>query len=287
LAAGERGLLQRKGRRSPLLLLRGLERGMVAALSSAGADPGGMSNSLTGKNPLSPLWSCQIISPAPFNLTNGTGAQPGLAALADYVRPIFERARPAPVADNGDIASVLQHSNGIFHVLKQYVFAEVGHFHPRGRGEGNFAEFEQTVVAYALSLRHLCQLHDAALETRARRAAERAWRLYQPRSPRPGRGRCQAACSGKPLREKQEIGAHATAAARRQQTIETLVAAYRRLVAAGTVPAGTMPRNHVLAGEAGVTVRTLQKHRVAVRAALQAWGERRSPLSARLRPAEV
>ena len=65
------------GLRRPQRLLRAIERGLVEALRPIGADPGGLSNSFTGKNPLSPLWSCQVMSAEPFNLTNGPRAQPG------------------------------------------------------------------------------------------------------------------------------------------------------------------------------------------------------------------
>ena len=80
------------GRRRPQRLLRAIECGLVEVLRPIGADPGGLSNSFTGKNPLSPFWSCQVISAEPFNLTNGPGAQPGLAALADHVRPSLRQA---------------------------------------------------------------------------------------------------------------------------------------------------------------------------------------------------
>jgi hypothetical protein len=96
---------------------------------------------------------------------------------------------------------------------------------------------------------------------------------------RDGRGagsRCRAQCEGKSLREKQQIGAHAVAEAKRQGTLDRLVAAYRRLVDDGVVPAGSTPANGVWATTAGVTVRTLQNHRTALQAALGTRGEIRS-----------
>lgn len=130
-----------KGRHAPQRLLRGMERAMVEALAPIGADAGGLSNPYTGKNPLSPFWSCQVMSAAPFNLKNGEGAQPGLLALVDYVRPTFNTSRPPNTSraqtllGNVDTLTVLEQSNGLFEVLKQFTFAHVARFHSRGRAE--------------------------------------------------------------------------------------------------------------------------------------------------------
>ena len=266
-----------RGRLGPQRLLRAMERALVDALHALGADPGGLSNTLTGKNPLSPLWSCQVMSATPFNLTNGKGAQPGLMALADHVRPIFERPRASAAAPcELDVATLLEQSNGLFEVLKRFTFAEVARFHPQGRGQGDFEDFAHETVAYALRLPS-GRLSETALEKRARRQAQFAWDRFDRQSTRPGRGRCQAACTGKPLREKQQIGALAVADAKRQQSLDRLVAAYRHLVDSGKVSAGAIPINRDLAAQAGMTVRTLQKHRTALQAAIRAEDERRCP----------
>jgi hypothetical protein len=247
----------------------------VEALHPIGADPGGLSNSFTGKNPISPLWSCQVMSAEPFNLTNGPGAQPGLAALADHVRPIFDRPKASPFAGETDVLALLEQSNGPFEVLKRFTFAQASRFHPRAGGKGGFEDFEHATVEYALSL-PVNRLSEAALEKRARRQAQYAWDVLERRSARPRRGRCQLECEGKTLREKQRIGAHAVAEAKRQQTLDRLVDAYQQLVDSGVVPAGTMPANRVLADQAGVkSVRTLQKHRAALWAAVEAGDARR------------
>ena len=175
------------GRRRPQRLLRAIECGLVEALRPIGADPGGLSNSFTGKNPLSPFWSCQVISAEPFNLTNGPGAQPGLAALADHVRPSFDRPNASTFAGETDVLALLEQSNGLFEVLKQFTFAQVPRFHPRAGGKGGFDDFEQATVEYALSL-PVNRLSDTALEKRARRQAEYVWeRVRTPvRPPQPG-----------------------------------------------------------------------------------------------------
>ena len=77
------------------------------------------------------------------------------------------------------------------------------------------------------------------------------------------------------MREKQQIGALAVAEAKRQRTIVQLVGAYRRLVDERLVAAGSTPRNGIWAAKAGVTVRTLQKHRAALQAALGTGDERK------------
>ncbi len=141
-----------QGRGGPQRLLGGITRAMVDTLGPIGADPGGLSNPLSGKNPLSPLWSCQVMSATPFNLTNGKGAQPGLTALADYVCPTFLEPEASPAAREIDVSALLKQSNGLFEVLKRFTFAQVIRFHPRGRGEGDFEDFARATVAYALDL---------------------------------------------------------------------------------------------------------------------------------------
>ena len=155
-------------------MLRAIERGLVEALCPIGADPGALSNALTGKNPLSPLWSCQVISAQPFNLTNGPRAQPGLTALADHVRPIFARPKAAAFAGETDVLALLGQSNGLFEVLKRFTFAEVRRFHPRTGGQGGFEDFAHATVTYALSLL-VNRLSDTALEKRARDQVEYVW----------------------------------------------------------------------------------------------------------------
>ena len=263
-----------RGRPAPQRLFRATERALVEALRALGADPGGLSNTLTGKNPLSPPWSCQVMSATPFNLTNGEGAQPGLVALADHVPPVFEKPRAPAAPHELDVATLLGQSNGLFEVLKRFTFAAVAKFHPKGGGQGDFEDFARATVAYALRL-PASRLSEAALEKRARRQAEFVWDRFALKSPRPGRGRCQAACTGKPLREKQQIGARAVAEAKLQQSLDRLVAAYWDLVNRGEVAAGAMPINRDLAAEAGLTVRTVQNHRPALTAAIRAGGERR------------
>ena len=128
-------------------------------------------------------------------------------------------------------------------------------FHPRAGGKGGFDEFEQATVEYALSL-PVNRLSDTALEKRARRQAEYVWDVFEHRSDRPNRGRCQTACEGKTLRERQRIGALAVAAVKRDQTLDRLMAAYQQLVDNGVVPWGSIPGNRVWADQAGVKVRT-------------------------------
>ena len=113
------------------------------------------------------------------------------------------------------------------------------------------------------------------MEKRARRQAEYVWEVFEHRSDRPNRGRCRTACEGKTLRERQRIGALAVAAVKRDQTLDRLMAAYQQLVDTGVVPWGSIPINRVWADQAGMKVRTLQKRRTALWAAIEAGGARR------------
>lgn len=264
----------KNGHPRPRRMLRAIERGLVEALCPIGADPGALSNALTGKNPLSPLWSCQVISAQPFNLTNGPRAQPGLTALADHVRPIFGSPKGSAFTGETDVLALLEQSNGPFEVLKRFTFAEVRRLHPRTGGKGGFEDFAHATVTYALSL-PVSRLSDAALEKRARGHARYAWDVYEHQSDRPNRGRCRTACEGKTLRERQQIGALAVAAVKRQQTLNELLKAYRQLVDDGVVLSGSIPVNHLLAEKADVAVRTVQNHRTALRAAIETGDARR------------
>jgi hypothetical protein len=268
----------KQGRGMPQRLLRALGRGIVRKLETCGADPGGLHNPFTGKNPLSPLWSCQVMTAVPFNLTNGSGAQPGLPALADYVRPISGRAETSPPDDESDVAQ----SNGLFKVLKSFCLARVGAFHPQGRGEGSFEDFRRVTIDYALSL-PTRGINDRTVENSADRQAEFAWKIFKPNPALPHRGRYRAACQGKPLPAKQRIAALAVAAAKRQQSLERLLAAYWALTDTAVEPAGSMPLNRAWAEKAGVEIRTLQKHKKALRAMIarneRSWPDKREPTS--------
>ncbi len=267
-----------QGRPGPQRLLRGLERALVAALVPIGADPGGLANPHTGKNPLSELWDCQILTAVPFNLTNGAGAQPGLPALADNIRPRFTSLKPAAPTDESDVAGALQQSNGAFYVLRAYSGRHVERCHPRGRGEGTRDEFIAAVIAYARGLAPYSRLSAGQLEKTARTTAEYAWDHFDPlrrRGSRPQRGRCQVQCTGKDQHERQQIGARDVAARRRAATIARLLTAYDSLVQDGRVLAGRLPPNRLLAVQAGLAVRTLQKCRAEFQAALRTRDERR------------
>src|SRR4051794_25412365 len=98
---------------------------------------------------------------------------------------------------------------------------------------------------------------------------------FERQSHRPNRGRCRTACQGKTLRERQQIGAHAAAAVKRQETLDNLVTAYQQLVDDGVVPWGSTPLNRFWAKQAEVAIRTVQKHRTALRAAIEAGDARR------------
>jgi hypothetical protein len=263
------------GRRRPQRLLRAIECGLVEALRPIGADPGGLSNSFTGKNPLSPLWSCQVMSAEPFNLTNGPRAQPGLTALAEHVRPIFGRPKGSAFAGETDVLALLEQSNGLFEVLKRFSFAEVRRFHPRAGGKGGFEDFAHATVTYALSL-PVNRLSDTALEKRARDQAQYAWDVCECQSDdRPNRGRCKLECQGKSKREAQQIGARDVAERKRRKSLDELLDAYQQLVNAGEVREGSIPINRMLAERAKVHVRTVQKCRQALNAAIAAGDARR------------
>jgi hypothetical protein len=75
-------VLTGKGRRNPQKLWRAVLDGLTAGLLPIGADPGGRTNALRMKNPLSPLWDRRILVPAPYTLTPDTrDGTSGLAAL--------------------------------------------------------------------------------------------------------------------------------------------------------------------------------------------------------------
>ncbi len=179
------------------------------------------------------------MSAAPLNLKNGDGSPPGLTALVAVHAPSFihpgHGRLPATPQLPGRAADqrcryprrprAVERS---IRVLKRSTFAQVARVHPRGRGEGDFEDFESATIAYARALSSYPAWRCGAGEARLPSGSV-CLACLRNQSARPGRGRCRAQCEGESLREKQQIGAQATAEAKRQLTLDRLVAAYRRL----------------------------------------------------------
>ena len=123
-----------------LSLYRGVLRGLTLALLPIGADPGGLLNSHSHKNPLCPDWHREVIAQQPYDLSAIKRCVDVTVRMADLegraARAVDTLA--APGADHPDpvIASA---SNSVFRGLAMWARTEVGRLRAAGLGEADFA----------------------------------------------------------------------------------------------------------------------------------------------------
>jgi hypothetical protein len=125
-----------KARKLPQRRFLGVQRGLTAALAPHGADPGGLSNALHMKNPLSPVWGRAIFCPTPYHLTD----------LRTETDIRLATCTGAPVNHPATTTSV--GSNRAFWDLCTWARRNVMSY----RSAGLFDEFFQDVEAEALRL---------------------------------------------------------------------------------------------------------------------------------------
>lgn len=99
-------------------LFNGVLRGLTASLLPYGADPGGISNCMRLKNPLSPLWGRRVFAETPYGLDN-------LRRHIDTTAALPEAGVAAPTADHPDNAVAIA-SNAFFRYLASWARGIVG-----------------------------------------------------------------------------------------------------------------------------------------------------------------
>ncbi|NUB04649.1 hypothetical protein FW320_00365 [Azospirillum sp. Vi22] len=155
-----------------------------------------------------------------------------------------------------DDAAEAEGSNSLFRQLRAFAFGAVARHHPDGEATGSRGEFEQEVVTHAYEIADACCASERQAKATAMKVAMYAWEHFDG-----GRwkmkqnwGVCAAQTKGLTEAEAKAVGGRYAAARRREASVETLVAAYRRLAAECREPSRA-----AVAGEAGLCVRTAER----------------------------
>lgn len=250
-----------KGRRGPQGLWKATLAALTAALLPLGADPGGLSNALRVKNPLSPLWDCAVMAPQPYALNPDAGGLPALVPRLD-LEGASTRLRAAAVAgadrpfsaDHPD-PEVIGQSNAAFRHLAGYARRRVA-LH-RDHGAGSEAEFLAELAAEACRILPRGQRGERAARYLAATVSAWTWAHHRMMPPTPSR------LTPAEVRGRQVAGQAKGAATRRAETLDAIVAAVRRLASAGQ-----QPTQAAVAVAAGRSVRTVRERWAEVQARL-------------------
>jgi hypothetical protein len=200
-------------------LYRGVMRGLAAALLPLGADVGGLSNAHRHKNPLSPLWDCEILAEQPYSLAELAGQVDTTVRMVELERRASELRRDAlPTVDHPD-PEIAAGSNHLFRHLTKWARAEVVRVRAGG---GSEAEFGTLVAAEACrsTADHAGDNHRSekvALVT-AQRVSWWTWNIW--RAPQP-----KQALTAEQVVERRQEGGRLAAGLRRDRSLQILVGA--------------------------------------------------------------
>lgn len=235
-------------------------RSLIYALMPTGADPGGLSNSLRMKNPLSPLWGYAVGTPEPFASLDDVRS--GLRWHVTDAMLWPEKAKAAGAAPDVDKVLAEPGSNSFFGSVRSFAFSRVADHHPLSGDSRSAGEFTAEVALFALELAE----QFGRSERDARRVAESVaawtWTHHNPdrasgdRWRSPNRGVLAAAVAGLAKPEAQAAGGRHVAAGRRATSAERLAAAEAALAAAGREPSRA-----ALAAESGLSESTVSRLR--------------------------
>lgn len=257
-----------RGQRAQQDLWQAVLRGLTAALLPLGADPGGTSNPLRVKNPLSPLWHRAVLAEEPYSLT--TDARPGAPGFAALVPDLDLAGAGAslraatgadrehrPVAADHPDPTVAGGSNRVFRGVRDLARRRVV-WH-RDQGNGTEEAFLRELVEAAMAMVLAGEAAARAAALTACSVARWTWKRYRP-------ARTRQPCATPEERRAWEAAGQAKGAAtRRGATLAALVEAARRIAAAGE-----RPTQAAVAGATGRSERTVRNHWPAVLAALAA-----------------
>ena len=232
-----------KARQSPQRLFLGVQRGLTAALAPHGADPGGLSNALHMKNPLSPVWGRAILCPTPYHLTD-------LRTEADI------RLAPwAHAPENHPPTTPSMGSNRGFWDLCTWARRNAMSYRPAGL----YDEFFQAVEAEAVRLFVPVALNKDRDVRTAQNAASRVsrwtWDRHDPRN------LPAAPLPPDELRRRQVAAGQATVVKRRTATESAIIEAAKIL----TQAQGATLTQSTLMGATGKSERTIRRYWPTVR----------------------
>ena len=221
-------------------------RGIIAALLDIGADPGAMSNSCKTKNPLSPAWTTKEFADEPYSLdeiaatVDTTITKRKLLKLHVAARPV--KSDPVPDHEDPVIAGM---SNAVHLHMTSCAQRAVNQFRETST-EGAFFDY---VHAEA---QRVCKDEMSALK-KAQYVASWTWTHW--------RGRVEGVTMEPEARRASHIARVQNVAGKRSMgTVQKLIDAEKRLVA----ELGRMPLRPEVAFAAGVSERTLERHKTVM-----------------------
>jgi hypothetical protein len=298
-----------KGRPGPKRLFKTVQSTMIRRLASIGADPYGSSNSLRGKNPISPLNINVAVVPHPYRLGGDRASADNLSALLGLTREDYKIAGQRRTGT----------SNKIFSTTQDVAKYLIRHYHP-------LSSYRQKLVAggYAPDPRmidtgmlldsfkrdlkkQVSDLLIGAIKSKSREdrlktekkiaekcdsVADLFWATFDPSKEHSDERRHimrhpdfkKQASSGArraitmlnaatTIKAAQSAGAHFTAALKRDATISKLVQA---AIDAGIDGAITADHIHLLVRETGVSRRQCYAYRAELPRAIDAELRRRA-----------
>jgi hypothetical protein len=247
------------------LLFRAIELRLTQRLSPVGADLGGLSNPLRGKNPLSPFWQTHVLAEQPYQLSSKSkSAKLNLVSLSEILRLHEFAGNKYDLQDSPPVSLAClpdNSSNSLFDRVRYYAYRNVATY----RNANKEDEFYCAVSEHAQAL---CTGNEKISDGDvAQRVSHWTWQNYNGQAadhPRLGRGRLSKSCRGMTLPERQAVGGRASAALRRERSIARQAAVVTAMWAGAELAPGTFPSDHVLASRVECSTRTIARCRLAL-----------------------
>ncbi len=212
--------------RAPTALYRAVGRGLCKALLSIGADPGGLSNQMRVKNPLSPHWSTCILNDAmPMSLSD-------LASWVDIQvkASALTQAYVELTAERDGIPAV--ESNRAFIAFRQAAFETLKGWYRSGDSRMLLTDREDLAISLTFALRRQARAalscgrkprQAMAILQRVCRFAAEHFDPDKVASQRVNAGILKEELTGiRTLRGRQQAGAAYTAKTKRERTMKIL-----------------------------------------------------------------
>lgn len=245
-------------RRDIMGLWRGVHAGMVKTFLPLGADPGGLSNAMRIKNPLSPFWSVRLWNETTF---------PDLSEWAGWVDTAATRDRM--IRDSAAALSGVERraSNVLFTTFQEWCYASLREMHGAHDPAYVAAILRKDRDTLAELLFDRLVGNASRLADRPKQAQAILYRVvtyaadhWDPsRACRDGkrdRGACAADVEGmRDVRSRQATGARYAAGLRSERNLERLVAAMREAMREGAELTKTG-----MAARARISRPTVHKH---------------------------
>ncbi|MFL5256580.1 MAG: hypothetical protein ACJ8AI_27540 [Rhodopila sp.] len=229
-------------------------RGLTVALIPYGADPGGYSNAMRVKNPLSPLWHREVLGERPYSLNT-------LKVFVDLTAKLSGADATGPVPQDHPDADVAAASNALFNRLRAWAYERV--VAARDEQGLDLEAWTDMVAAEARALapwpRRGSSLRPGdegahrgdPLMLLARRVAEWTWKNYRVKATR---------LSAAEVAARQAEAGRASSAARASRSRDLVLQAVRAMTAVGETPKPMTVFAWIRANGHSLSERTVQRH---------------------------